>query len=105
MISRQDDEYDEYFYDDLPECDVVVEPGGRAWRDANGKTQTERIIVAMANTDKGVTFLTAYYRAQDDDDDESEDFEIESGSFDPKELDSLKRQANLAGIALVWRGR
>ena len=74
-----------YFYEDLPGCDVIVEPGVSAWSDADGKIHSARIIAAMANSEKGIAFLTAY--------------------FAPEELDSLKRQANLAGIALVRTGQ
>jgi len=91
---------EQYFYEDLPECDVVVEPGYPSWENEGMRT-----IAVMANSDKGVAFLTAYWRAiYEAQSAADEEFEFESGSFEPEELDRLKRQANLAGVALVWRG-
>jgi hypothetical protein len=84
---------DIYFYEDLPPFDVVVEPGVRV-----GLNGTERIIGVMANSDKGVDFLTAYL----DGDPDTE--AIGSASLYPEELASLKKQANLAGVAL-WIAR
>jgi hypothetical protein len=88
-MRRLEDDHDE----DLPDCDVVVEEG---WSSGSGGSFP--IIGAIANSEKGVAFLTAKH------DQDDEDCEIGSAAFFPEELDSLKRQANLAGVSLVWRG-
>ena len=99
---------EQYFYEDLPECDVVVGPGYSSLENAEtGEFEGMRTIAVMANSDKGVAFLTAYCRAKFEAqwaEDKDEEFEIESGSFEPEELDRLKRQANLAGVALRVEG-
>lgn len=89
----------DYFYEDYPDCVVVVEPGI-----GFGPQGSFRIIGAMANSEKGVTFLTAYCQAKAEEEDD-DGIEIESASFPPEELDRLKRQAALAGVSLKWTGR
>jgi hypothetical protein len=70
----------EYFYEDFPDCDVIVEPGVSL-----GPHGSQRIIGAFANSDKGVAFPTAYCQSSDDElDGQLDDDEvIESGSEEP----------------------
>jgi hypothetical protein len=104
-MTEEDQMDTDYFYEDCPECDVVVELAYSSWRDAEtGEIEGARTIGAMANSDKGVTFLTAYCCASGEIDDEDQDFEIGSATFEPEELDRLKRQAALAGVSLKWTG-
>ena len=98
----------EYFYEDMPPCDVVVEPGyAAAWRnEKTGETEGHPVIGAMANSEKGVAFLTAYIRAKDEATGKfkwTDDVQIETGTFPLEELDSIKRQAALAGVSLHMR--
>jgi hypothetical protein len=84
-----------YFDADMPECDLVIEPGWSCGPNFSGP-----IIGALANSEKGEAFLTAYCAATSDgemDDDEV----IGSASFAPEELDDLKRQARLAGVSFA----
>jgi hypothetical protein len=100
----------EYFYEDMPPCDVVVEPGyTAAWRnEKTGETEGHPVIGAMANSEKGVAFLTAFIRAKDEATGKfkwTDDVQIETVTFPPEELDSIKRQAALADVSLIWQGK